>query len=742
MRLADQRCLRLLSVFAGMSLIFGSDAVPAAGPNPDAVAFFETQIRPALSEHCFKCHGPDKSSGGLRLDSREAILKGGDRGTPALQPGDPDASLFIQAIRRTNDELKMPPKQALPEAVVADFVRWVKDGAVWPASAKPAANDVVTRHWAFEPVRAVEPPKADGFEHPIDRFIAAQLEKHGLKPNPPADKRTLIRRAYFDLIGLPPTPEQVKAFVEDSSPTAFEKVIDELLASPHYGERWGRHWLDVARYADTSGDGCDVPIPEAHLYRDYVLDAIGRDMPYDQFIIEQLAGDLLAKHEPGERDRDRLIATGFIAEARRFSNAEYAEMHHIIENTLATVGKGMLGMTLTCARCHDHKFDPIPTKDYYGLYGYFNSTQYPHPSTEHSKTRKNFVPLPGGGEAWAVRDKTKTAEVKDVNIQRRGEPQQRGDVAPRAFLSVIDPTIPEIPAGESGRLELARWIASEKNPLTARVAVNRIWQHHFGKGIVETSDMFGRQGTPPTHPDLLDWLANEFVRRGWSYKAMHRLILTSQAWQRSSDTDDARMAVDASNNWYWRYTRRRLDAEAMRDAVLFVSGRLKTGNPGPHPFPKPNAQNAYPYTQHKPFTTDYDHEYRTVYLPIRRLGKHPFMELFNGADPNEPTARREQSTVALQALFWMNSDFIRDNARTLAETVVADGATPAERLRQAYQRTYGRDPSALESSELTAYLREHMAGEPEDVAPADRELRAWTSVCRLLIAGNEFIYLD
>src|SRR5262245_39710877 len=303
----------LPGILVGLSLVFSSRTERAAGAPSEADAFFETKIRPVLHETCFKCHGADKSFGGLRLDSREAILKGGDRG-PAIQPGNPDASLLIQAIRRTHEDVKMPPKETLPEKVVADFAQWVKQGAVWPASVKPSPKDTLVdqRHWAFEPVRPVQPPEAgrDGSQHPIDRFIVAQLDQRGLKPNPPADKRTLIRRAYFDLIGLPPTPSQVKAFVDDSSPNAFEKVIEELLASPHYGERWGRHWLDIARYADTSGDGCDVPVPEAYLYRDYVLDALNRDMPYDQFLIEQLAGDLLAKHEPGVRERERIIATG------------------------------------------------------------------------------------------------------------------------------------------------------------------------------------------------------------------------------------------------------------------------------------------------------------------------------------------------------------------------------------------------------------------------------------------------
>ncbi|MEQ2008154.1 MAG: DUF1549 and DUF1553 domain-containing protein [Limisphaerales bacterium] len=650
-------------------------------------------------------------------------------------------------------------------------------------AAPPDAN-----HWAYQPVRAVQPPAdASWSGHPIDRFIFAELKKRGLKPNPPADNRTLVRRLYFDLLGLPPTPEQVAEFESECSlshsPTfspasgeseqvrkresvrkAIAALVDKLLASPHYGERWGRHWLDAARYADTSGDGADAPVPEARLYRDYVIDAFNADLPYDQFITEQIAGDLLAKREPEVRARERIIATGYVAVTRRFNNSEYADMHLVIENTLSTIGKGMLGMSIGCARCHDHKFDPISSEDYYGLYGYFASTQYPHAGTESGKVRKNFVPLPDGGIAWAVTDKKKAEEIGDSLIQVKGEPGTTGGKAPRAFLSVLNKSTPQIPAGESGRLQLAEWIASADNPLTTRVVANRIWMHHFGKGIVETADTFGQQGRPPTHPELLDWLAGEFVRRGWSFKEMHRLILTSATWQQSSEVQELKglrvreakfvrpqtpstlqpfnpLTTDPENKLYWHYPRHRLDAESMRDAALFVSGRLKTGNPGAHPFPKPNEKNEYPYTQHRPFLADSSHEYRSVYLPSRRLGKHPYMELFGGPNPNECNARRPVSTVPLQALFWMNSDFIRDNARSLAERVIAAASQPEERIRRAHLLAYNRPPANDELRDLTSYAKDYS----KDMGTKDateRELRVWTSVCRLLLSANEFVYLD
>jgi len=674
-----------------------------------------------------------------------------------------------------------PLSQALSApAVLACLLTLVSAPATFAAT--PDA-----KHWAYQPVRAVQPPAdASWSSHPIDRFIFAELQKRGLKPNPPADNRTLVRRLYFDLLGLPPTPEQVAEFERECSlshsPTgtpangesekvrkresvrkAVAALVDRLLASPHYGERWGRHWLDAARYADTSGDGADAPVPEARLYRDYVIDAFNADLPYDQFITEQIAGDLLTKREPEVRARERVIATGFVAITRRFNNGEYADMHLVIENTLSTIGKGMLGMSIGCARCHDHKFDPISSEDYYGLYGYFASTQYPHAGTEQGRARKNFVPLPGGGIAWAVTDKKKADDIGDAFIQMKGEPKSPGDKTPRAFLSVLSKSPPQIPAGESGRLQLAQWIASADNPLTTRVVANRIWMHHFGRGLVETADTFGAQGRPPTHPELLDWLAGEFVRRGWSFKEMHRLILTSQTWQQSSDNAEFGMrnaesgtprasaiphsalrtphSEDPSNTLYWRFPRHRLDAESMRDATLFVSGRLQIGNPGAHPFPKPNEKNEYPYTQHRPFLADSSHEYRAVYLPSRRLGKHPYMELFDGPNPNECNARRPVSTVPLQALYWMNSDFIRDNARSLARRVMADASQPEERIRRATSLAYNRPPSADELRDLSAYAKDYAKGvETKDAA--EKEIRVWTSVCRLLLSANEFVYLD
>lgn len=595
--------------------------------------------------------------------------------------------------------------------------------------------------WAFEPVGEVQLPanNKSKVEHDIDRFILEKLEQKGLNQNLPAEKQALIRRAYFDLIGLPPTPEQVDAFIKDESTDAFKKVVDELLASDHYGERWGRHWLDLARYADTSGDGADAPIPEARLYRDYIIEAFNQDLPYDQLIVEQIAGDLLAEEEGGYRQRERMIATGYIALSRRFNNGEYKDMHLVIDNTLTTISKGMMGLNFSCARCHDHKFDPISIKDYYGLYGYFSSTQYPHPSTEHGRVRKNFVTLPEGDLAYAVFDKTDAADVGDAPLLEKGEPNDKGPLIPRGFLSKLTSEKANISDGQSGRLQFARWIASEDNPFTARVMANRIWQYHFGKGLVSTSNDFGNQGEVPTHPELLDWLATQFVERGWSFKEMHRLIMSSATYQQSSDTADEQMAKDPENDFLWRYPRQRLEAEPMRDAVLFVSGRLKEGSPGRHPFPELDENGAYQFTQHRPFVEDYDHEHRSVYLPSRRLARHPYMANFDGPDTNECSANREVSTVPLQSLFWMNSDFIQDNAQSFARKLLSLGENTEERIKSAFQMALARSPDVSEIKELSGFLESYQSKLEEN---PEKELRSWTSLCRVLLASNEFIYID
>ncbi|TVS11514.1 MAG: DUF1553 domain-containing protein [Planctomycetaceae bacterium] len=773
-----------------LGILLGSSYAGAAEPGADQVRFFERHIRPVLMSTCLECHGRNQVERGLRVSSLASLLEGGASGA-AIVAGDPDGSLLIQAIRGEHERFQMPPGEPLDQRVVGHFERWVADGAVWPDDLA-ASDDELSRlkhwadYWAFRPVTAPDVPQVEGASSPIDAFLLQAMREQGLQPADRADRRTLIRRATYGLTGLPPTPEEIAAFLEDESPDAFQRLVDRLLDSLDYGRRWGRHWLDVARYGDTSGDGTDQPIPEAHLYRDYVIDAFNQDMPYDQFLVEQIAGDLLASQEPEDRYDQRVIATGYIALSRRFGNRHGSDHHLTIENTLDTIGEGLLGMTVSCARCHDHRFDPIPTSDYYSLYGYFQSTRYPHAGTEHNRYREHFVPrlpdeqmlearlavleedhqatLAGLQQAeaehsrrldrvrflldevrahegpvpmaWAVTDDKDGG--RDARIHQAGNPRRQGDRVPRAFLSVVDDTIPDIPAQQSGRLQLARWIASNDNPLTPRVMVNRIWYHHFGRGIVESVNMFGVQGSPPTHPELLDWLATEFIESGWSIKHMHRLIMGSQAYQRTSAAHEANAAHDAENRYYWRFDKRRLEAEAIRDAVLFVSGRLDRRPHTKHPFPEESFKRL---TQHNPFNDIYDHNHRTVYLMSPRLNRHPFIELFDGPDPNYPTGQRDVSTVPLQALFLMNSDFIQTNARAFARRLLDAEPEEAARLRQGYQHALGRPPTPQERDQMLAYLAEYeqqYAGSAE----GGGRLAAWTSVARILFASNEFIYLD
>ena len=562
----------------------------------DRTEFFENNVRPLLVQRCAECHTGSTPEGSLLVDDIAAISKGGMSG-PAVVPGEPENSLLLERVVTDDEELLMPPEDRLSDKEVGILRKWIADGAVWPeldGDLRKTAEDR-TQHWAFQPVQDVTPPQvenSDWCQSPIDHFVAAAHAKNNLTPVQSADRRTLIRRATLDLTGLPPTPDEVVAFVADKSDDAFAQLVDRLLNSPAYGERWGRHWLDQARYADTSGDGTDMPIPEARYYRDYVIRAFNDDLPYDKFIIEQIAGDIQAKQEPEHpRHNERIIATGYIALSRRFGNSKFADMNLIVDDTIDTIGKSMMGLTLGCARCHHHKFDPVTVDDYYGLYGYFENTEYPHAGTEHQKERSGMVPLCNderlpkpyeSAVAWAVADKD--AVVGDIRTHIGGDPGSRGETARRAFLSVMSTEIPDIPQDSSGRLHLAQWIASAENSLTARVIVNRAWQYHFGRGIVASSSNFGLQGSKPTHPKLLDWLANDFVRNGWSLKRLHRQIMVSSTYQLASAPDDQNLKRDEGNTWLWHFDRRRMDAESIRDSLLAVTGLLEEGDNGRHPF--------------------------------------------------------------------------------------------------------------------------------------------------------------
>ena len=770
--------------------------------NDSAETFFELKVRPVLVSGCLSCHGGKKTQSGLKVDSREALIKGGDRG-PAIVAGDPAGSLFIQAIRQTHDEVKMPPKGRLSEQTVADLAKWVADGAIWPvgkglsSSAQPSTS---TRHWAFERVKVVEPPPdPTGWSRwPIDRFISAKRMVAGLRPVRRAERGVLLRRVTFDLIGLPPTPEEAADFLNDPSPVALERVVDRLLSSPQYGERWGRHWMDVAHYADTAGDNADYPVPELSAYRDYIIDSFNRDKPYDRFVREQLAGDILASGKIGAEHAESVVATGFLALARRYGTGPYELWHLTLEDAIETTGRAFLGLTLRCARCHDHKFDPVAQTDYYALYGMFASTTFPWAGSEETQSkgfpRMKFVPLeeprraepkleiyrkrlaeleriiPALEKSKNPADSRKLADLKtektrlqrtslpldlpgsyavtegkatDVALQRRGDPSSPGPVVPHgvprfAFLAANPPATPT--SGSSGRLDLAEWLTRPDHPLTPRVMVNRIWQHHFGRGIVATSSNFGVRGESPSHPELLDWLSARFVASGWSIKPIHREIVLSETYQLSSEYDGQDAAIDPDDRFLWRFPRRRLDAESIRDAMLSVSGQLDPGRPGRHPFPP---IEAWHWTQHNAFKTVYPTSHRSVYLMTQRLIKHPFLALFDGPDTNSSTDVRTRSTVPLQALYFLNNPFVAENAVGLARRMLAAGSDTPSRVTRGYQLAYGRPPDQFELDHALGFLREATtAREVNGPRFNSTEIEVWTSLAKVLITANEFLYVD
>jgi hypothetical protein len=756
--------------------------------------FFEAKIRPVLVESCFKCHGGMKVSNKLRVDSRESLLKGGKSG-PALVPGQPGKSLLLQAMMHADADLKMPPGQKLPAHVVRDFTNWIERGAVWTKESKGGFN--AKQHWAFAPIKNTPPPAdpTGWAEHPIDRYIAAKLREQGLKPVGAADARTLIRRVTFDLTGLPPTSAEVEEFVGAAkSAKSQAALVDRLLASPRYGERWGRHWMDVVRYADTAGDNADYPIPEIVRYRDYIIDAFNADKPFDQFVQEQLAGDLMKGEPPalagGDKDlRDqRIIATGFLALSRRYATAPYEFMHLTLEDAIDTTGAAFMGLTMRCARCHDHKFDPITREDYYGMYGIFASTTFPYAGSEEFASmklpRQQFVPLVPNSDkvmadyrqrlkdlptqikkldaekskdkadklraeervlhrlglpadvhgAYAVQD----GKVVEVRIHLAGDPDKLGDAAPRRVPRFIEGTPVVIPKDSSGRLQLAQWLTRPDHPLTARVLVNRVWQYHFGQGLVATPNNFGTRGEAPSHPELLDHLASEFVKHGWSIKWLHRYILGSKTYQLASNPTPELLAKDPGNRWLGRFSRRRLDAEALRDSILAVSGKLDLNRPGRHPFPP---IETWGWTQHNPFKDVYPSNHRSVYLMTQRIQRHPFLALFDGPDTNTSTEKRTSSLVPLQALYLMNHPFVKEQAEALAKRMLA---VPAEqRINWGHELAYGRPASKTEIAKGTEYVNRYRDELKRTSEPADRiELAAWTSYARVLLTANEFVFVD
>jgi len=715
---------RLLAALLLLSVLLLPGASGAAAEPPHQHDFFEQEIRPVLVRHCYACHSAEaaaagKLKGGLRLDSREAARTGGDSG-PAVVPGDPDASLLVEALRY--ETFQMPPDGQLATDVIRNFERWVKSGADDPrdegtppshaALQQPSPAD----HWAFSPPTRHGLPRVSHpawLQQPIDAFIAARLDAEGLSPNPPAARRTLVRRLYFDLLGLPPAPADVDAFVADETPGAFERLVDRLLASPHYGERWGRLWLDVARYAEDQahivGNNRELCYPNAFLYRDWVIKALNGDLRYDEFVRLQLAADLLSPSDP-----HNLVALGFIGLGPKYYRRNALEvMADEWEDRVDVVGRGLLGLTVACARCHDHKYDPIPTEDYYALAGVFASTEmFNRPRDESAETGKNGQAKEPESALHIIRD----AQPHDLHVHIRGDVQNQGEVVPRGFVQVLSGAADGRQFREgSGRQDLAAAITDRNNPLTARVIVNRIWALHFGRPIVGSQSNFGRLGEAPTHPDLLDDLAVRFMEHGWSLKWLHREILLSSAWQQSSLVDAHSQRIDPANRLLWRMPRRRLNVEGWRDTLLAVCGQLDSQIGGPSIDPQDPTQRR-----------------RTVYSQVSRLDLNPLLAMFDFPDPNVHAASRVETTTALQKLFVLNSPFMVEHAAALAERSAAGRSEIDDRIDWLYATLFSRTATSDERQLAIAFLG------PDDTG---RPVR-WQQYCQILLASNELLVMD
>ncbi len=872
---------------------------PAAEPKPTAeqIDFFEKKIRPVLTEKCYKCHSEKaaKVKGGLVLDTREGTRRGGDSG-PAVVPGNLDDSILIQAVRYTNKDFAMPPEKSggkLPDAVIKDFETWVKMGAPDPrdgaaAVVKKFSREDAKNWWSFQapkPQAVPQPKNATWSRGDIDRFLLSALEEKKLKPVNDADPAVMLRRIYFDLTGLPPSPVDVGQFFNDwkaagndakQQQAVLGKWVDKLLASSQFGERWGRHWLDVARFAESSGKDVNITFPHAWRYRDYVIASFNADKPYDQFVREQIAGDLL----PASNDRQKaehLVATGFLAIGPKGLNEQNPRQFclDVADEQIDTVSQAMLGLTISCARCHDHKFDPISQREYYGMAGIFLSTDTLFGTANGIQNRHStdLITLPGGaptlGKSLAAADRAKMEQrladlrkeqremfasrvgsgpnsgrqlsggdqirllttitqigsletqlkgfdengqskalamgvkdlpqnsangfsrfgefmrrgpqarlgrpqefnsIRDSALYARGEADKPTEKVPRGFPAVLTPgSSPAIPPKESGRRELADWITSPSNPLTSRVIVNRIWHTLFGRGIVESVDNFGTTGKKPSNPALLDFLAVKFQTPqsrggyGWSVKKLVRDIVMSHAYQLSSDYDHAAFAADPENALHWRMSKRRLDAESIRDAMLSASQQLQLSPPlgsmlaegGDGPIGGPRLRQGV--SEDQLINSGATTFVRSVYLPIARDLPPDALAVFDFSDPSLVTGARDTTNVPAQALFILNGDMVASASRKLAERVMAAypagptggvGANLEQRLALAFWITLGRSPTQNERTAAWNFFQKFPSnwskGDKSSAGMRDAEdvKAAWTSFCRALFATSDFRYLN
>lgn len=809
-------------------------------PTADDVAFFEKEVLPILKANCFACHGSEKKlQGGLKLTSREDILKGGESG-PAFDLKQPDESLILQAINY--DGLMMPPKGKLPKAQIDTLTKWVTRGLAWSdkavaaavkAHGAPVVDDEARNWWAFRPVVRPQVPEISNsksqISNPIDAFVLAKLEANGVQPAPTASKETLLRRLHYTLTGLPPTPKDVAEFVADQSPNAYEKVVDRLLESRQYGEHWGRHWLDLVRYAESNSFERDNPKPFVWRYRDYVIRSLNADKPYDQFLREQLAGDELDEVTP-----DSIIATGFYRLG--LWDDEPADrplaFYDGLDDIVATVGQSFLGLTVNCGRCHDHKIDPFTQRDYYSLLAFFHGVkpyggdneilrfigddaarERQKAATAEWEAKLAAVSkqiaaveegikdkLPGGEiddfkfdgkrreilrkqrgklisnedhdryellhrergrlererprsleQALAVKEE---GRPRDTFVLLRGNPQSPGDRVEPAFPTVLvaastkPPELPPQRSESSGRRRvLADWIASPTNPLTARVMVNRVWQYHFGRGLVRSSSNFGYMGTPPTHPELLDWLASEFVRTGWKLKPLHRLIVTSNAFRMSSRVSESEISnsksqiSDPENDLLSHFDLRRLSAEEVRDSILAVCGNLNLKKiEGPSIYPiiprEVLAGQSVPGRNWEKSTPE-EAASRSVFVHIKRSLAVPLLAAFDAADPDSPCPVRFSTTQPSQALSLINSTFANEQAAIFASNLRREaGSDPAACVKAGLTRVLQRSPTDREIARGLKFLEDNTQ---QEKISADEALRRF---CLLAINLNEFVYLD
>jgi hypothetical protein len=778
--------LRLITCLIMFPLATSSVALSDDKGTTSGVDFFESRIRPILVEHCLECHSGDSKilRGGLRLDSRQESLKGGDSG-PVLVPGKPEDSLLISAMKY--DGLEMPPKGKLPDSVIADFETWIRDGASdprtesRPARLRPVDWDAAKNHWAFQPLADPQPPHVDGYEtqeNPIDKFVLQRLVAEGFSPTPKADKRTLIRRATYDLIGLPPTVEEVRSFLADDSENSFEKVVDRLLASPQYGERWGRHWLDLVRYANTNGADENHGLPNAWRYRDWVVRMLNRDLPLNDFIVHQLAGDLLPAPSDESSAGDLLTATGMLVIGPKMLAEQDKEkmIIDIVDEQIDTVSRTMLGLTVGCARCHDHKFDPVSTRDYYALAGIFYSTQSmadrafvskwmerPLPSTDIETRRKAHQPLIDQARAEFERLKSELkdenaepvrkqkealeklekempqfemvmsvldAEPRNLPVHIRGNHLAPGpEPVPRAMPSILTEVhaASAIETPRSGRLELANWLVAPDHPLTTRVLMNRVWMWHFGKPLMRSPSNFGLQSEPPSHPELLDWLARELIRKNWSLKEMHKLILLSDTWQMSSQASGTDEERDPDNRLVRRQNRRRLEAEPVRDSILFAGGELDL-----------TQGNIAPNTEAKR---------RAIYLPIDRSALYEMFSTFDYVETANHIEQRPATTVPQQALFIMNSSLVYQQSANMAAIFLKEASSESPEgqrrmIEMAFERLYSRLPTDAEVTRSEQFLSDADQQLSRIADPVARKHQAFAGLCRSLMAGNEFLFVD